>query len=200
MKPVDYSVRRGIRQIVRLEGQTFKIDCTETLLPRSGWKSAASHRSTSSPIRRSRSDCTAHGKPWPLPSICSNRRRDPLRRVPVGSIPTGSRSKNCWPNIPICRPYASTKRLPVQAVRAAPPSCAATLRQIRPARPGLPGGALPTRSGDAGRLGRVRPRPGRFDHARSRCSWPCSAIVDSSSLNLRCRNARPSSTAVWSMP
>ena len=33
-------------------------------------------------------------------------------------------------------------------------------------RPRLPGGALRTGPGDAGRLGRMRPRPGRFDHAQ----------------------------------
>ena len=46
------------------------------------------------------------------------------------------------------------------------------------ARACLPGSPLRAGPGDAGRLGRVRPRAGRRPRpARFRCSWPCSATA-----------------------
>ena len=97
-----------------------------------------------------------------------SRRPAHAAQRPVCWILTGSRSTICWPNIPISRPCASARRSPrTQGYAGSTGILRRYLRQ-RPSgtRPRLPGGALRTGPGDAGRLGRMRPRTGRLHHSQ----------------------------------
>ena len=86
------------------------------------------------------------------------------RAAPASWTRTGPRSTPCWPSIPNSRRCASARRslAAPMAIPAAPASIRRYLRHgPSRTRSRLPGSPLRAGPGDAGRLGRMRPRAGR---------------------------------------
>ena len=153
---------------------------------------------------RSRGNCTARGTPWPPPwtkqqppAQQAARRAsllDAVRGADPGAVGQVSR--------PVGRAHPRGDRPRTAGLhRAAPAPCAVTCvgsgrHAAASTRRCIINPARPCRSIGANAAGSRWARP----RARSRCSWPCSAIAACCTSSSPCRSARPSSIAAWSTP